>query len=326
MKFFLLLFFFLSYPLFSEESKVVAKVNGVEIKEEELIAQMNWLKSQLIMRGQDASHIPEDFLRKNALDFLIEMEIAYQSAKKQNYSVKEEEIQKRYEEFKGRFKDEKEFKDFLDRQKLDEKKLKREIEREILVNDYVEKEILRDYKPPKEEEIKKYYDENPKYFVKPENVRASHILVQVPKDATEEERKELRKKAERILLELKKGVNFEELAKAKSDCPSKERGGDLGNFQRGRMVKPFEDAAFSLKPGELSEIVETEFGYHIILLKEHNKEEKIKFEEAKDRIKNFLENNKKREIVQKKMEELISKAKVEKFIEKKDEPQREHKH
>lgn len=83
-------------------------------------------------------------------------------------------------------------------------------------------------------------------------VKASHILVKK------------RSEAEKILEELKKGASFAELAKNHSECPSKKRGGDLGWFGRGKMVPEFEKAAFSLKKGELSDIVKTQFGYHII--------------------------------------------------------------
>ncbi|KYK36045.1 MAG: peptidyl-prolyl cis-trans isomerase [Theionarchaea archaeon] len=83
-------------------------------------------------------------------------------------------------------------------------------------------------------------------------VKASHILVKK------------RSEAEKILEELKKGASFAELAKKHSECPSRKRGGDLGWFGRGKMVPEFEEAAFSLKKGELSDIVKTQFGYHII--------------------------------------------------------------
>jgi len=86
----------------------------------------------------------------------------------------------------------------------------------------------------------------------PKEVRASHILVKTEAEANE------------ILFDLKRGASFEDMAMKKSLCPSKSKGGDLGFFTRGRMVKEFEDAAFSLQKGELSKPVKTQFGYHII--------------------------------------------------------------
>ncbi|MDO6385214.1 SurA N-terminal domain-containing protein [Uliginosibacterium sp. 31-12] len=119
-----------------------------------------------------------------------------------------------------------------------------------------------------EADARKWYDENQKAFEGSEERRASHILVQVPADAKPEVRAAARKKAEDILAQVKSmPAKFAELAKSASDDPgSAEKGGDLGFFGRGAMVKPFEDAAFALKQREISGLVETEFGYHIIQL------------------------------------------------------------
>ena len=123
------------------------------------------------------------------------------------------------------------------------------------------------------------YKANPKKYEVAEQVKASHILVKFGDD-----RKAAKEKAEAILAELKGGANFAEVAKAKSDdTGSAARGGDLGLFGRGRMVKPFEDAAFALQnPGDLSDIVESQFGYHILVLTERKPAGIKPFEEVKD--------------------------------------------
>ncbi|GAG38686.1 unnamed protein product, partial [marine sediment metagenome] len=107
-----------------------------------------------------------------------------------------------------------------------------------------------------EEEIEEYYKENKEDFIKDEEYHLRHILVE-----TQEE-------AEAVLEKISSGADFAELAKERSLGPSGEKGGDLGFITRGMTVKPFEDVAFSLKPGEISEMVKTEFGYHIIKLEE----------------------------------------------------------
>ncbi len=119
-----------------------------------------------------------------------------------------------------------------------------------------------------DEQIKKYYDENLARYKTDEQRRASHILVKAPKDAPAAEKAAAKAKAEKLLADVKKNANdFAKLAKANSDDPgSAERGGDLGFFGKGMMVKPFEDAAFALKEGETSGIVESDFGFHIIKL------------------------------------------------------------
>lgn len=117
-----------------------------------------------------------------------------------------------------------------------------------------------------EEDLKKYYSENKSRYATPEERRASHILVKADKNAPQDQRAKAKAKAESLLAEIKANPSrFAELAKKNSDDPgSASRGGDLDYFGRGAMVKPFEDAAFSLKPGEISGLVESDFGYHVI--------------------------------------------------------------
>jgi parvulin-like peptidyl-prolyl isomerase len=103
--------------------------------------------------------------------------------------------------------------------------------------------------------------------VPPGNIRASHILISyagVPRTTATRNKDEAKELVDDLAARLEAGESFEELAQGYSDCPSSEKEGDLGFFQKGRMVKPFEDAAFALKPGEVSGVVETQFGYHII--------------------------------------------------------------
>jgi peptidyl-prolyl cis-trans isomerase D len=121
-----------------------------------------------------------------------------------------------------------------------------------------------------DEEAKKFYDENASKFQGSEQRHASHILIGAGASASPEAKAEAKKKAEQVLVEVKKNpAKFAELAKKYSQDPgSAEKGGDLGTFGRGSMVKPFEDAAFSMKPGEVSGLVQSDFGYHIIKLTE----------------------------------------------------------
>ncbi|OPL15501.1 MAG: hypothetical protein AVO38_10250 [delta proteobacterium ML8_D] len=120
-----------------------------------------------------------------------------------------------------------------------------------------------------DDEIETYYKAHKDEFIDPESVKARHILLKVPEGADEKAWEEAESRAKDIKEKLKKGENFAELAKKHSDDPgSKDRGGDLGFFTKGRMVPEFESAAFSLKQGEFSDPVKTNFGYHIIEVQE----------------------------------------------------------
>ena len=153
-----------------------------------------------------------------------------------------------------------------------------------------------------EEDLRKYYTENEKRYTAPEERRASHILIKAEKSAPEADRAKAKAKAEGLLAELKKNpAAFAELARKNSEDPgSAEKGGDLDFFGRGAMVKPFEDAAFGLKPDELSGVVESDFGYHIIKLAAVKGGEKRAF----DAVRAELEAEVKTQLAQKRFAEV----------------------
>lgn len=145
-----------------------------------------------------------------------------------------------------------------------------------------------------EEEVREYYDENTDEFEKPETVEARHILLKVAEDADEETVEAVRKNADAIYQEAVGGADFAELAKTHSEGPTRETGGALGAFQRGSMVKPFEDKAFSLEAGEISEPVRTSFGWHIIKVEKKTPEVTLSLEESENRIRGQLTDRKAR--------------------------------
>ena len=155
-----------------------------------------------------------------------------------------------------------------------------------------------------QEEIKTYYEVNIDDFVIQEQVRARHLLIKVSPDADPQGVEEARKRAEEILARAKKGEDFASLAKKYSeDPPTAEKGGDLGYFPRGRMVKEFEEAAFSLKPGELSTVMRTQFGFHIIKAEDVKQERTQNLDEVRKSIESTLRDQKARELAERSVEE-----------------------
>lgn len=157
-----------------------------------------------------------------------------------------------------------------------------------------------------DEEAKKFYDSNPAMFKQPERVHARHILVSGDEELA------------KVQSELKDGKSFDVVAKEYSRDPgSAANGGDLGEFPRGMMVPEFEKAAFALKnPGDVSEPVKTQFGWHIIKLEERIPESVMPFEQVKDRLTNELKDQKTQTVLQDKAKELESKYKVERLTDK----------
>ncbi|MDJ0866227.1 MAG: peptidylprolyl isomerase [Myxococcota bacterium] len=131
------------------------------------------------------------------------------------------------------------------------------------------------------ERARSFFDENPDRFRQPERVRARHVLVRLAPDATEADVEAAREKAQGALDRIRAGEDFAAVAEELSDDPgSKTRGGDLGLFPRGQMTPPFEEAAFALQPGELSDLVRTDFGFHVIRVEERAEAEERTFDDA----------------------------------------------
>ena len=170
-----------------------------------------------------------------------------------------------------------------------------------------------------EADAKKYYDENAARFVRPgdpeDSYRASHILVGVKGQATDEEKAAAEKKINDILAQVKADpAKFEEIARTSSDCPSREQGGSLGNFRKGMMVPEFEEALDKLKEGEISGVVKTQFGYHIVRRDPLQKEAKIEFNEIKDRLIAMLNQKAQLDAERNYVETLQKAAKIEYFF------------
>jgi parvulin-like peptidyl-prolyl isomerase len=222
--------------------------------------------------------------KKNILDQLINYELFHQQAKKEKVKISNNEINLEIDKIKDNFSSPEGFNEALKANNITLVRLKEDIERQLMINSILAE--TRNQVSISDEELLEYYNVNKESFIEPEQIYARHILVE-----TEEE-------ANILLLQLKEGLtDFAELAKEKSIGPSAPSGGDLGFFARGQMVKEFEDAAFSLEAGEISGVVQTQFGYHIIKCEERKEEYSPVFEEAIERISNILRSQRENEAI-----------------------------
>ena len=196
---------------------------------------------------------------------------------------------------------------------LTEAEVRTQIQRGLAIRGLIDKEVAAKVVVT-EEETKAYYTGNPQLFKQPEQVKASHILIKVEPNADDAAKEAARNKISEVRQKLSAGGDFAELAKEYSEGPSGPRGGDLGYFRRGQMVKPFEDAAFSMQVDQVSELVETRFGYHLIKVYEKTPEKTLTYDEVKEKISERLKREKIQKGAQEYVENLKKDAKIEKLL------------
>lgn len=283
----------------------VARVNGTSISAIELRR-----AKKVMLRGETVPPEQMAEVDKQALSQLLSAELLYQAASKLEIKDLDKQIDVRLAEGRARFSKESDFAKALSNMDLDEKALRDYTRRDIIISNFVESEIVPKVKVT-EEDARTFYNQNPDKFLRGENVRASHILIGVDAKATAEEKKKANEKANKLRKKLAGGADFASLAKASSTCPSSKQGGDLGYFGKGQMVPPFEKAAFQLKPGEISDVVETQFGYHIIKLLEKKPAETVPFKDVKARIEEYLKGDRINSAVGEFVSEAKKSAKIE---------------
>ncbi|MBP7829724.1 MAG: peptidylprolyl isomerase [Kiritimatiellae bacterium] len=224
------------------------------------------------MRGQ---------ITRQAAEALIVKRLLLREADRQKVELTPEEIDKARAEFTGRFPPGMTLEDALDKQGISKAEFDKEFATELRINKLVESEVEKQIAEPTDEEVAKFYEDHKDRMDMPETVAASHILIAVEPDATEEQKKAAQAKAEELRAKLIEGADFAALATEHSDCPSKARGGELPPFRRGDMVKPFEDAAFAQKVDEIGPVVETRFGYHVIKVTKHDEAHAMTLDEVR---------------------------------------------
>ncbi len=288
--------------------ETVARVNGTEIKFIELKR-----ASKVIKSGQQASPNTPDQQKefeKQAVQQLISAELLYQAGQKLEIKDLDKQLEAKLAQGKARFSNEQDFAKAIKELEMAESDLRDYTRRDLVITNFIEKTIV-----PKitvsEEDAKKFYEQNADKFTRPESVKASHILIGTDQKMSADDKKAAREKAEKLRKEVAGGADFAALAKGNSTCPSSQQGGDLGFFGKGQMVPAFEQAAFTLKPGEISEVVETQFGYHIIKVTEKKAAEKVDFKEVRTRIEDYLKNQKVGAAVNEYLAEARKNAKVE---------------
>ena len=294
-----------------EAAVVVAKVNGTDITEGEVQKVLGMFRKQMggrVPPEQFEAALPR--LRERIVEELVMRQIMLGEVAKQGISLSDSE----FAEIKGELAAELPPGTSLESYMAETGTTETEMREQMAVRKMIMAKADAVAKPS-DEEIQKFYDENKEGFTQGESVAASHILIKV--DPTDDDAAKAAKRArlEDLRQQILGGADFAELAQANSDCPSASSGGDLGSFGRGQMVPEFEDAAFTQPVGSVGEVVETQFGFHLVKVTEHLEAKAIDFGEAKTRISDILYSQKQQDVVKEYVEGLRTAADVQRFDE-----------
>jgi len=295
-------------------------INGIKITEGEID---KMVEPQLAAMAKQGQNPPPEYmeqmkklLRQRILEGIIAERLINEKAKQANIAIADEDVSKQLEEIASMQRPLISLEDFKKKmeslgQSFDE--VKHQVRVGMTFQKIMEAEFA-DKINITENDAKQYYDQNQTRYKTPEQVKASHILIKPdtsdPNTDPNQVKAMAKAKAEELLKQIKAGADFAEVAKANSDCPSATQGGDLGFFSRGKMVPPFEKAAFELEVNQVSDIVETNYGYHIIKATDHKDASVTTFEQAKDDIITQLTQRRQRELAAKYIESLKAEANI----------------
>lgn len=298
-------------PVPAQLPKVVARVNGVDVDRAELDMAVKALED----RARSAVPAEQrDAVLRQVLDRLVGYHLLVQEARRRNVVAPAADVDGQLADMKRQFANEDAFNQMLQARGVTADRLRADTADTLAVNRMLQAEI-----EPKvvvaEADAKVFFEQNKSQFHQDEAVHASHILIRVEEKAEAAAKASAKSKADRLLAELKKGAAFAEVAARESQDPgSAQNGGDLGFFSRGEMVPAFEQAAFALKPGETSGVVETPFGFHIIRVSETRPGRDLGFDEVKPRIEEHLKQQIRDRTSQEFVDQLKAKGKVEILI------------
>ena len=291
--------------------KVLVAVNGTTITQSRIDSELAPYLERAASMGREIPEAQKAQLQKERLNIMIEMQLLGEKIKSEGISITDEQVNEKVKEITTRqgitiqdFE-----KSLQTRGGLTMAGFNDQLKMALGIEELLESEYIKSGQSITEEEAKKFYDNNITKFTRQGQVKASHILIGTTGE-DEVGKIAAKAKAEDVLAQVRGGADFAELAKTHSSCSSKNKGGDLGFFDKGQMVPEFSQAAFALKPDEISDVVETKFGYHIIKVTDRKEAGVSSFEEEKSNIVKNLEARKKQAFTRSFVDRLKSNAKI----------------
>jgi peptidyl-prolyl cis-trans isomerase C len=298
-------------PMPPQIPDVLARVNGEKIERWEFD---NAVKRMEARAGGPVPPDKRDEVLRGVLDQLVAYHLLAQESRARKLAIAAADVDARLAEIRKTFPTEEAFTQGIAAQGLTVDQLKAQAKTSLEVAKLIDTEVNSKV-AVQDAEVSTYYQQNLERFKQGDSVRAAHILIGMPQNATAEQKAEARTKAAAVLKTIKAGGDFATLARASSqDTGSAQNGGDLGFFPKGQMTPAFEEAAFKLKPGTVSGLVETPFGFHIIKVSERRAPRTAPFTEASGQIKEFLMQGQREQKLEQFVEQVKAKGKIEMLV------------
>ena len=298
-----------------KKRKVVAKVNGSPIYEEQLDPGVQeGLKKYKKYGMRKESPALINRLQKKTLVKVVDHELLYQESRKLTVKNLDEKVDEKLKKMKRKYQTDERFENHLKRNNQTLEGLTASIRKGIYVEEYLKQQGINDPAIP-EESIREFYEGNPGSYYRKESIKVSHILIKLDENPGPEEKEKAFNKAEGIRKEILAGADFAEMAIKHSECNSASGGGSLRYINKGYMPEEFDKVAFTLEKDTVSDVVETKFGYHIILVSDKIAEGVTPYDEVRDFIKKFLQEDESKKLLEAHLAKLREKAKIEVFLE-----------
>jgi len=287
---------------------VVARVNGEAIERWEFD---NAVKRVEARAGGPVPPDKRDEVLRGVLDQLVAYHLLAQESRARKMDVADADLEAQIGQIRGSFPNDQAFQQSMAAQGLTIDQVRQQTRNGMLVQKVIEAEIASKV-AVQDAEVTAFYQQNLERFKQGDTVHASHILIGLPQNPTPEQKAQAKAKAQAVLKQVRGGGDFAALARAESqDTGSAQNGGDLGFFPKGQMTPAFEQAAFSTKPGTVSGLVETPFGFHIIKVHERRGPRTAPLAEVGGQIRNFLEQGQREQKLEQFVAQVKTKSKIE---------------
>lgn len=288
----------------------VALVNGAAIGREEYDGEILKVQKALVGFGKPLTCNQVASVRTEVLEGMIRREILYQESRKSGVKPDENAVNEEIKALKQQFPTETEYRNELSRKNISEEILRSRFEKNSSIQQYVERQFAAKITVP-DSDLVTYYEGHLNLFRQPQQTCVSHILIQTDPKWDEPRKQEARRKIEQILKGMKKGQDFATLAREQSDGLTRTNGGELGCLKTGQLERQFENAILPLKSGDTTDIIETNYGFHLFKVTDRKPETVLAYEQVKEKIRQFLRVEKAKQEAELQAKALRGKAGVE---------------